>query len=320
MSSILDALKKLEKNSPTPISKTTPKSDLPKTNRVVALPPPVKERERTTTSRVPMAIIIGAVLIGLFHIIASLGSSFLMSRSNVGVPNVAPKTFQNSPGSQVRPDTTPPVPSPNVRVQPPVESATPPPESLSNLPAYPRTQPPNTVVNPKTKPVAEIPVLPSLPTQKSVAPVSPTPPVYPLKSIPVPNPSRVSPPPVVQQKNEEVPANETAIEQPVTPTERQGAVIVEPLKKPEPVESSVDFSVLPGLSEADRVRWGLTGMQVNMLLPANKNRPIASAIINMKTVRVGERIPNTKATLIAVDLRNIAIKIEETGQRFRVRF
>jgi len=90
---------------------------------------------------------------------------------------------------------------------------------------------------------------------------------------------------------------------------------------PAPVERRpVNVNMLPPLRNSDKPRYGLEGVQLNMLRPASKNRPYASAIINLQPVEIGEVIPGSSAVLIAVEKDAVAIEIEETGERFQIRF
>ncbi|NIA16351.1 MAG: hypothetical protein GWP08_20010 [Nitrospiraceae bacterium] len=75
---------------------------------------------------------------------------------------------------------------------------------------------------------------------------------------------------------------------------------------------------LPMLRRSEQVRYGLEDLQINMPRPATKRRPLASAIINLQPVFVGETIPGTRAVLVGVDMRGIAIEVE--GRHFYVRF
>ena len=99
-----------------------------------------------------------------------------------------------------------------------------------------------------------------------------------------------------------------------------GAVSAQPLDPPRKLEGPVDVNSLPNMSEGDRARCQLPKIQVNMVRPVMKNRPIPSAIINLQPVQVGERIPNTRVLLIGVSSRGIAIEIEGTGKRFQIRY
>ena len=381
MSSILEALKKLEKekgeSSLPPVTEITPQGDVTVQDPIVTpprrgyAPRPARERDQLMARWISAAIIIGAAVIGLFLMLGLLGSSFLAARSGASKPIEVARTYQETRSPQIQPIVLPPVSAPGrsgdprsqdamplvsapvVPVQQVVESPATAPrvppdrlqtylqastkaERIPKRPAPPATQAGST---PPARPVEMVPIPTPRTTKENVVPgggrnpavgggrnpavVPDKRPVNTLESIPMPERFPVPGAEVAQAEIETVPATktpgtpspETTLENPVPP-ER----VVEPPKKPGPVEPSVDLSALPGLNEGDRARWGLAGLQVNMPLPANKNRPIASAIINMKTIRVGERIPNSKAVLIAVDMRNIGIKIEETNQRFRVRF
>ena len=77
---------------------------------------------------------------------------------------------------------------------------------------------------------------------------------------------------------------------------------------------------LPALRASDKAKYGLDGIHVNMVRPASKARPYASAIINLEPVQVGEKIPGSEAILIGVESRAIGIEIEGTGERYHIRF
>lgn len=87
-------------------------------------------------------------------------------------------------------------------------------------------------------------------------------------------------------------------------------------------DTEMDVFSLPVLKESDKARLGMGNLRINMLKPASRNVPYASAVINLRPVYVGERIPNTSATLVAVDPRGkgIALEIEGSGERFHIRF
>ena len=79
-----------------------------------------------------------------------------------------------------------------------------------------------------------------------------------------------------------------------------------------------EINALPRLGERERSRHGLTELRLNVLRVATPTQPEPSAIINLKKVYVGEVIPDTRARLIGVQSRSIAIEIEGTGERYRV--
>ncbi len=82
--------------------------------------------------------------------------------------------------------------------------------------------------------------------------------------------------------------------------------------------SMEEMNALPRLSAGDRAKHGIGEMRLNVLREASPTQPEALAIINLKKVYVGEIIPGTRARLIGVQSRAIAIEIEDTGERFRV--
>lgn len=75
---------------------------------------------------------------------------------------------------------------------------------------------------------------------------------------------------------------------------------------------------LPQLRNTERNRHGLEGMRINMLREPSDSRPNALAIINLNRVFVGEQIPDTNARLIGVEARGIAIEIIDSHERYFV--
>lgn len=93
---------------------------------------------------------------------------------------------------------------------------------------------------------------------------------------------------------------------------------------PAPARKSAGFvdpevvNALPRLTLADQERYGLGELRLNVLREAGPGNPDPVAIINLKKVYLGERIPGTRARLVGISSRAIAIEIEDTGARFRV--
>lgn len=109
------------------------------------------------------------------------------------------------------------------------------------------------------------------------------------------------------------PAEETT-----PPAESQSDTESKAVPKRAPIP--VDLLTLPVLKESDKERLGLGDIRINMVRPANKAHPYASAIINLQPVHIGERLPDSNAVLIGVDARAIAVEISNTGERFHIRF
>ena len=101
---------------------------------------------------------------------------------------------------------------------------------------------------------------------------------------------------------------------------RKTEIPVQEVVTPKKTGAPLDLLALPVLKETDKVRYGLDEIRINMVRPANKTRPYASAIINLQTVQVGEKIPDSRATLIGVEQRAIGVEIEGSGERYQVRF
>ncbi len=86
------------------------------------------------------------------------------------------------------------------------------------------------------------------------------------------------------------------------------------------VVGTVNVNKLPRLSVQEQEELNLDSLRLNVLRPADKTQPDALAIINLKKVYVGEMIPGTPARLIAVDAGAIGIEIDTGGaqKRFRI--
>ncbi len=95
-----------------------------------------------------------------------------------------------------------------------------------------------------------------------------------------------------------------------------------PATAPAPAEQRLaslpsDIRSLPPLTESVRRAHGLEDMRINMLRAPSENRPRPSALINYSTLYLGDRIPETNATLIAVEVHGIAIEVD--GAKYFVR-
>ncbi len=100
------------------------------------------------------------------------------------------------------------------------------------------------------------------------------------------------------------------------------AIPAPPVSKPSTAKKEaalpLDLYSLPVLNSTVREQNGISTLKVNMPMPATKTRPLASAIINMKQVFVGDRIPGTSVKLIAVEIRGIGVQVTSTGDRYYV--
>ncbi|MCC6485920.1 MAG: hypothetical protein IT364_00335 [Candidatus Hydrogenedentes bacterium] len=80
-------------------------------------------------------------------------------------------------------------------------------------------------------------------------------------------------------------------------------------EKPDPAFGDIDLNVLPILSESERVRLGLPPLEVNIVGLPTKRQPRPSALINYEKVYVGEYISNTNARLVDVELRGVGLSV-----------
>ncbi|MDP7638864.1 MAG: hypothetical protein QGG73_04000 [Candidatus Hydrogenedentes bacterium] len=83
-------------------------------------------------------------------------------------------------------------------------------------------------------------------------------------------------------------------------------------KNPVPIEK------LPLLSTTVRMRYGLEDLRVNMLVIKGPHTPRTVAIINHLPINEGETIPKTRVELIKIESHGIAIKIIETGDQYYI--
>lgn len=169
--------------------------------------------------------------------------------------------------------------------------------------------------------VAQTPVEPQRPIQNSPPPATaskvevPTPdPVAPPNTSPSSEPPQQTTDAVVYVRSEPVQVPK------VPPTRREPP----PVSKEPPRETSVveeasvvtDPTLLPILTPSDQERLGLPRLKVNFVSQASSQRPQPYALINYKKVYAGETIPSTNARLIAVSVQGVGIEIG--GQKFFV--
>ena len=251
------------------------------------------------------------------------------------VVSTTPSFPPPSPPVPVQPQQPIPAPTAPVSVQPsqPVSVPVPVPAvSTPVQPPQPAPPPASTAVVPQPQPANAAASTPAQVTTQS--PVVVTPP-HVVSDTPEPDKEPVAPKAPRSGKGTRIVADQsevhvasassTEIEKPVREPEVRTEVpkvseVKETVKPAAHKDDSLDVFSLPVLKESDKARFGLTNLRVNMVRPAGKNAPYASAVINLRPVYVGERIPNTSATLVAVEERGIAIEVGDSGERFHVRF
>jgi hypothetical protein len=181
-----------------------------------------------------------------------------------------------------------------------------------------------------TAPFQPVPVAdtaPAVPSPVPLKPVSSEPavadeavPVPPIESVaPVQEPvAWIEPDPAV------VAGAENAVPMPTATQRRAPAATIPPApaRATPPTEEAyveapigdVDLTTLPVLSESERIRLGLPSLKINIVGLPTKRQPRPSALINFEKVYLGEYIKNTKARLIAVELRGVGIEV--AGHRY----
>ena len=307
MSSILDALRKVEEEK---AAATRPAS--------LELDGDTAKDELTghggalaTVSLTPLRLLLAALLFGVVLVLVSVGVSILAVKSSTSSPP------QSRPAGALHP-TQPEsffAEEPDYEPEPTVETTevdVPVPIPLSaaeTTDASPVESPPSegADASPAETPEPSPPMqLAAKPPHLAQAPAPPEPAL--AEQTPRPKPSTVVPPqPPAVAKGPPAPVR-TVWQPPVTE-----------VKRPAPAERTVqDISLLPILTMSDKERLGLGRLRINMIRVPNKHRPHGSAIVNLRAVYVGERIPGTRVKLIGVEMRGIAVEDESTGSQFYV--
>lgn len=322
MSSILDALNKLEEE----------KKEAARTVAEAAIDPRIAARELVGHSgaRRPShgnPLMWGLVGMGLFSLITlgAAAAAYFMVKPALPLANVAtappavnatppPATVQASPGTSVTETSE-------------AASPTGPPEPKDGLP--------------KTAPTATTPASPS-PAAQVPAP-KPTPPIANSPALPtridvasnaLPDLAWVEESAKTTNSAAEVAGSEAVVAREAVPAPLVEATPLPPalpgVETPPaaPPEPSIvapgplpsDISKLPMLRDSDKGRIGFDKVKINMLQPKSDSRPYAKAIINLKPVLIGERIPDTRTTLIAVQINGIAIEVNGSRERYFVSF
>ncbi|HUW61676.1 MAG TPA: hypothetical protein VMZ06_11800 [Candidatus Bathyarchaeia archaeon] len=220
------------------------------------------------------------------------------------------------------PAETKPAPQPvaQVSVQPPeikpphevIQQQKPAPVIKEKIGPNPEVGPePMPVPEPKPKPDPVLEAKPAIKPNHQPEPGARV--IPPAQPVPQPNPAPVVQPPVPAAPTVNPPMIVARAAQPPAP-------VAQPIATTRADRRPVNVSMLPPLRNSDKPRYGLEGVQLNMLRPASKNRPYASAIINLQPIEIGEVIPGSSAVLIAVEKDAVAIEIEDTRERFQIRF
>jgi len=350
MSSILDALKKLEAekaeaNKPPEIIDGDAGDELIGRSAL---------RSRMTIKISPTMIAVAVGVFVLFSMAASVGISMMLLRPAnepvVAQAAVAPVPVA-APVVEPQPVSAPVTPAPVVEPQPVAASVTPPPAPVP-APVKAATVAPTPPEPPKAVPVEVAKKSEPEPQQQpKPAPAPKAVEETKEKSAPAPiknDDVKPAEKPVAEKAPEEEPVSKepaepvvlAKAEKPVKATKPEKAEPVELPEKtaaktakaekpaapespaPKEAASALPESIfrLPVLRRSEAENYGLDGIQINMVRPPDKMRPYGSAIINLETVHTGEKIPGTDAVLIAVEKKGIAIEIEGSKDRYHIPF
>jgi hypothetical protein len=334
MSSILDALKKLEAEKARqaeaelvrlddePFEPDTAGEELV-VPLIEAPGPPVAVSTRT--------LVVGGAVFAVALVAISVSISLWVARSSVTPIRVTENVAAPVAESPVLADPSPANEAPSATPPPEAPAAASPPAPEADLPAAtPKPEPPAKPVVAKTaKPTpapvkAPKPVSPPPETQVAAPEPAPAPEAPPAAQELAPAPKAVQ---LAQAPKPVMPPEPALVEQAPAPVAEEPALVIEtpvaappPLAVPPPPSEAeigpVDLKKLPILRSSERVRFGLENVRLNVLREASPTRPHGLAIINLNKVYIGETIPGTRARLIEVKSHGIGIEIMDSGERF----
>ena len=352
MSSILDALKKLEQEKAQSI-------------REAALTPVTAEQElighrtmheRLTIRMSPPMAIASVAIFSLLLVLLSVGLSAMLLRdpARVTKPDAATMTVASAPAVATQSAQVPAATQPSPEV-PAASRAAIPPAAVEKPLAIPAVKP--AVIDDSPAAAEPIPVkIESKPDPKPNPPASePSEAVAPnaavlSETIPSAAETAPGPPPAEDVAIPGGGASEVSTEALPDWSELakvQKPVAVEPslpltvasrppafaapradagreteISADPPARAALPDSIreLPILSPGIKMRYGLEKLRVNMVKPVGPSNPYGQAVINMIPTYEGDPILNTTAKLIKVESHGVAIEIASTGARYYVDF
>ncbi len=308
MSSILDALNKLEEEKAARLAVAGPSTPpaAPEEAAAALIGRPISSKDGAGRSfpwiPVALALFLGMAVTGAI-VTATLLYAGRGNDVTAAVPSLDRLPEMHTYSVPVQADATPALDQEPT----PVDAA--PPVKTVEAPA-PKPTPSVASETPATSSAVPTPPAQTAPPSVAppVAPPSPPPPV--VREVPASS----------EEANLSYPLPSTFTETPPTVPRTAPAAALPPVRPPEPRRdaSAVDVDALPRLSNADRARYGLNDLRLNVLRESSNDQPEALAIINLKKVYVGEMIPGTRARLIGVKGTGIGIELEESRERFRI--
>ena len=326
MSSILDALNKLEKEKIRAERKAALEKDIDIETAARDLVGRSLLRDRFTLQLSPALLLAGVLIASLVLVISGVGASWAYFRPEqppeVAFANADPSNTPSGPAAAL-----PPAPAPEEQTSPPDQLAI-----QEEVPHTPGPAPPALIEEPVANSTDETTVSQRVdPEPPVVLAEKPTDPVVvetPMNESPVEDPAPLVEELVVAQETVQatvpeepkrsnaldettapvVPvAQEPSVEPPVAPT---GSVYTEP--KP--------INYLPAFSTAVRTRHEIPKLRVNHIHLGDSTKPRPFAWINNLKVYPGERIQSSKARLKKVAEGGVAIEIIGTRELYYLKF
>ena len=335
MSSILDALKKLEQEKAAKAAE--PEVEAPFTPESAAELFNQPTRNGGEVAPKPFAWMLLAF--ASLCVVVFAASYVALNASGVNeppVPPVASVPVQTiaappaAPAAQPAPAPTP-TPQPPVAVQIPAPQPAPAPVAFAQpvaaapqpapvqMPA-PAPVPTPQPVAPMPQPVAAAPQPVAAAPQPAPAPIpvtTPTPPPAPVEQpVQMPSAAEVAPAPVASAIPTPPPAPKATPRAEAPRAEAIPKPITVPPRPAKVNPAEIDASTLPILPESEYSRYGLDHISLNMLRAPSPDRPNGLAIINLNKVYPGELIQGSQARLLAVTRDGIAVEIERTGEQY----
>ncbi len=304
MSSILDALKKLEEEKAArkavDVGSTDPETplesfeEIPRSRRR-------QQQEEVRLSNKTILLLGGGLAVALVAVSVTVSLALMRSTAPAQVAMAQPAAPVAAPVAA--PTTTPASAAPAAAA--PLAESSPRVESLPPVAKVVEPAP-----KPKVEPKAEAPK--PKPAEPKPAETKPEPAPRVAAVEPEQHPLPESFPPIAPAPVEEPAPAPAPAPEPEAAPEAQDSM------DPKDVAPVADVKELPVLRTSDRISFGLENMRVNFLREATPNRPAAMAVINLNKIHIGEVIPGTKARLVAVEREGIGIEITDSGKRFYV--
>lgn len=293
MSSILDALKKLEEE------KARQQSNSLGPGEMDLLRSPTQHGQVKANTKLFIGLGLGALLLVIISVSVSVA---LMRQGAPNTPNVVASVTPTPPATP----TTNAVDTTNEEKA--LEEQAPKTPTEEPVVVASEAEPAPIAPAPTSAPAPAAPAE-EAPVQLAQATPKPTPVVSePVQPAPAPTPVVEAPKPA--------PTPLIAQERPVTVRKPEPPRYTAPEPKPRRSFGPVDMDALPMMNHADRDRMGLTELKINLLRPPGERRPIGLAILNLDKVYVGDKIPGSSARLVGVNIHGIAVESTTSGAQY----